>query len=153
MNSELSAWTTHELLLYLTEEFLVLKREVEKFLKPRAFIYIGNERQRRIQVLDSEQVVASLVLEDAAGAPSGGAPDQPPVWAIDDTSLASLTPSADGMSCTIAGKKPGNASISAAFTLGGASMAASGALAILAGAPTQVVLQFGAPSAQPPPAP
>ncbi len=75
-----SIWTNHELLSKIAVELDLLKIEVDKFLRPRLSFYIGNERQRRIYMLDTEKAVASIELDDAKGFPTGGAFDQPPAW-------------------------------------------------------------------------
>ena len=97
---------------------------------------------------DTEKVVASIELDDAKGFPTGGAFDQPPAWSVDDGSIVSLAPAADGMSCTIAGLKPGNANVSVAGTVGGQSFAGSVLVPVVAGDATQIKVSLGAPSAQ-----
>lgn len=99
-------------------------------------------------MLDSEKVVASLEIDDAKGFPVGGSFDQPPVWSIDDPSIASLVPSADGMTCEVDGQKPGNAVLSVAAVLGGASFAGSVPVVVTAGSPAQIKIVLGAPVAQ-----
>lgn len=144
MQIDFSRWTTHELLVQALSEISVLKSEVEKFLKPRINIYIGNELQRRMQMLDSEKAVAVIEIDDAKGFPVGGAFDQAPAWSIDDPSIASLSPSDDGMSCEVVAIKPGNATLSVAAVLAGASLAGSCPVTVLAGAPAQIKVSLGA---------
>ncbi len=92
---------------------------------------------------DTEKVVATLEVDDAKGFPTGGSFDQPPAWSIDDPSIASLAPSADGLSCEIAGIKPGNATVSVAGVVGGISFVGSAPATVVAGDAAAIKVSLG----------
>lgn len=124
-------------------EITELRSAVEMFLQPKIRFYIGNVLQRRIKMKDTEKATAAIELDDAKGFPTGGSFDQPPVWAIDDESIASLAPSADGMSCDVLGGKPGNAKLSVAGVVGGVSYVGECPVVVTAGDPTQIKVSLG----------
>lgn len=97
---------------------------------------------------DTEKVTASIELDDAKGFPTGTAFDQPPVWTVDDPTIATLAPSADGMSCDIISQKPGNAQVSVAGVAAGVSYAGSVPVPVVAGDATQIKVSLGTPVAQ-----
>lgn len=131
------------------KELSELKSEFEKFLQPQIRFYVGNVLQRRVKMKDTEKVVITIELDDAKGFPTGGAFDQPPVWASDDAGqFVALTPAADGMSCVAAGVAPGNANVSVSGTVNGASYTGSLALPIVAGDAATIKLVAGAPTPQ-----
>src|SRR5580700_10963344 len=90
---------------------LFLTNQAAQFLRPRVVILIGNEIARRLQMNDSQQLVATLAQVDAKGFPvtSPQQYDAPPSWSIDNPSIATITPSADGTSCTVVAVAPGTA--------------------------------------------
>lgn len=130
------------------KDVLELKSEVDKFLRPQIRFYIRDVLQRRIRMKDTEKVVASIELDDAKGFPTGGAFDQPPVWTADDETIVSLSPSADGLTCEIAGQKPGNANVSVAGVANGVSYVGSVPVPVVAGDATQIKVALGAPVPQ-----
>lgn len=97
---------------------------------------------------DTEKAVAAIELDDAKGFPTGGAFDQPPVWSIDDETIASLNPAADGMSCEVVGQKPGNANLSVAGVLGGVSFQGASPVVVVGGDPAVIKVTLGAPVPQ-----
>lgn len=128
----------------LKKEVLGLRSEVEKFLRPQIRFYIGDKAQRRIKMKDTEKAVAAIELDDAKGYPTGGAFDQPPVWSIDDETIATLNPAADGMSCEVVGQKPGNATVSVAGVMGGQSFQGSCPAVVTSGDPVAIKVTLGA---------
>src|SRR5215471_19558459 len=63
------------------------------------------------QLSSTQQQTLSVVFQDAKG--NMAAVDGQPVWGVDNTDVLALTPSLDGMSCTIAAVGPlGNARVS-----------------------------------------
>ncbi len=97
---------------------------------------------------DTEKLTLAIELDDAKGFPTGQAFDQPPVWSIDDATIASLVPSADGLTCDVVGGKPGNAQVSVAGVAAGVSYAGSLPVPVVAGDATQIKIVAGAPVAQ-----
>lgn len=93
---------------------------------------------------DTEKVVAAIELDDAKGFPTGVAFDQPPVWTADDDTIVSLKPSDDGLSCEIAGQKPGNATVSVAGVAGGVSFVGSVVAPVTGGDPVSIKINLGA---------
>lgn len=129
-------------------DLLETKSAVEKFLQPEIRFYVRDVLQRRIKMKDTEKVVAVIELDDAKGYATGGTFDQPPVWSVDDESIATLSPAADGMSCEIAGQKPGNAVVSVAGVLAGVSYAGTIPVPVTGGDPVAIKITLGAPVAQ-----
>lgn len=125
-----------------------LKSMVEKFLQPQIVFYVGGQIARRIKVKDTEKVTIGIEIDDAKGFPTGTAFDQPPAWSIDDTTIATLAPAADGMSCDVLGQAPGNANVSVAGVAAGVSYAGSLVVPVTAGDPASIKLTAGAPVAQ-----
>ena len=127
-----------------------LKSEVDKFLRPSIVILIGNEIARRIKMKDTEKVTASLAEVDAKGFPvdTPAAFDQPPAWSIDDPTIASLSPSADGSTCDVVAIKPGNANLSVAAQIGGQQFSGQTAVLVTSGDAASIAIQLGAPVAQ-----
>ncbi len=148
-------FTLHALLLLILAnlgkalfDLKVLKKEAKKFLKPRIVFYIGDTKLRRIKMKDTEQATASIELDDAKGYPVGGDFDQPAAWSIDDESIATLKPSDDGKSCLVVGQKPGNATLSVAAVLAGASFAGSCPVTVVAGDAATIKVTLGDASPQ-----
>lgn len=125
-----------------------LKSAVETFLQPQINFYVGDKVARRIKVKDTEKVTLTIELDDAKGFPTGGAFDQPPVWSIDDNTIATLAPAADGMSCDVLGAKPGNCNVSVAGVAAGTSYTGTLAIPVTAGDAAQIKVVAGAPVAQ-----
>lgn len=80
-------------------------------------------------------------------------------WSVDNPNLATLTPSADGLSCDVASVGPlGSVVVSVAVTdstSGSALAGGSVEIDIVSGAPSQVTIPVGSPTEQPdaPPSP
>lgn len=131
------------------KDVLELKSEFEKFLQPQIRFYVRDVLTRRIKMKDTEKVTATIELDDAKGFPTGGAFDQPPVWTADDAgAIVALTPSADGLSCDIAGVAPGNANVSVAGVANGVSYLGTVPVPVSAGDATQIKVSLGTPVAQ-----
>ncbi len=150
-----SFWSVHALIILalaniakVSFNLLALKSEVDKFLKPRIVFYIGNIKLRRLTMLDTEKATASIEIDDAKGFPVGGAFDQPAAWSISDTTIATITPATDGMSCLVVAVKPGNATLSVAAVLAGASLAGTCPVTVIAGAAATIKVTLGASSPQ-----
>ncbi len=144
MDFSFDKWSEFALLVWLATNVFELKSEVEKFLQPRINFYIRDILQRKIRMKDTEKVVASIELDDAKGFPTGQAFDQPPVWSVDDATVVSLAPAADGMSCVIAGQKPGNANVSVSGAVAGKSFAGSVAVPVVGGDAVAIKVNLGA---------
>jgi len=102
---------------------------------------------------DSQQVTMSVAFADKRGNPAptpAGA--QPPVWLVDQASVLSLAPAADGMSCVVKAVGPlGTATVSVKVADASGAPLASGSVdvTIVGGAPVQVTVTPGTPSEQP----
>ena len=94
-------------------------------------------------ILDSEQVALSIQPVDAAGNPA--TVDGVPSWSSSDTSVLTLTPSADGLSAVAAATgKLGTSTIS--VTLG--SISGTLQVDVHSGAAVSVTISAGTPSAK-----
>jgi hypothetical protein len=101
---------------------------------------------------DSQESVMSIQFTDKRSNPTSAPPNAaPPVWMIDNTDLASLTPSADGSSCVVAASGPlgsGVVSVKVNDTNGNPLAAGSIGLTVQAGAPTNIQINPGTPTEQ-----
>jgi hypothetical protein len=113
----------------------------------RVTLSIGGQT-RRIEMLDTQSEPGTLEFDDALGFPTTGVPDSPPVWTSDDNgAFVTLTPSADGLSCEIAGKAPGTANITATVLIGGVSYKSNAvSVPVTAGSVASVKINLGAPT-------
>jgi hypothetical protein len=125
-----------------------LRSLVEKALRPVIRFKIKGQRVQEIKMKDTEKQVASLEIDDAKGFPTGAGFDQAPVWSIDDTSIATLNPSADGMTCEVVGQKPGNAQLSVAGVAGGTSYVGAAPVVVTAGDAATIKVTLGDAVAQ-----
>jgi hypothetical protein len=64
----------------------------------------GNTSIMTITLTDIQQIPVSIAVTDERGNP--GTVIAPPVWAVSDPALLSVTPAADGMSAVLAAKGP-----------------------------------------------
>ena len=99
-------------------------------------------------MLDTEKATASIEVDDVKGFPAAGAFDSPPAWSVDDPTIATLTPSADGLSCLVVALKPGNATLSVAAVMGGVSFAGTCPCTVVASAAASIKVTLGASSPQ-----
>lgn len=136
------------LLTQISSDLSVLKSEVETFLRPRIVFYYKGQIARGLKMKDTEKVTLTIELDDAKGFPVGAGFDQPPVYTIDDDTIASLAPAADGMSCDVIALKPGNVNVSVAGVAAGNSYAGTVAVPITAGDAVSIKLTLGTPVAQ-----
>lgn len=98
---------------------------------------------------DSEKAVASMAVTDAKGFPVDQPTfDAPPAWTIDDPSIASLNPSADGLSCEVVALKPGSANLSVGAAAGGKNFAGALPVLVTAGDAANIAISLGAPVPQ-----
>lgn len=136
----------HHKLWRQSRSLSVLKHEFEKFLRPRVVILIGNDIARRIKMKDTEKATASLAEVDSKGFPVSPAQpfDAAPAWAIDDPTVASLAPSADGTTCDVVAIKPGSANLSVSAAIGGVPFAGSSPVLVTAGDAVSIAIQLGA---------
>lgn len=68
------------------------------------------------------------------------------LWAVDNPTIVSLTPSADGLTCDVAALAPGTATITVTAQNGvGATLTDTGAVTVTPDAATALNLSFGTP--------
>lgn len=93
-------------------------------------------------------VVVTAVFEDASGAPRKVVGT--PAWASSDTSIATVTPAADGLSASIVGVAPGTATITVKAegdpTPGNDTIEGEIDVTVIETEATQVVLTLGTPT-------
>ncbi len=142
-------WPFDSQLRQLSRDVSELKSLVEKFLQPRIVFFVEDELKRRLYMKDSEQAVAALTEVDAKGAvlPTP-AFDAPPAWAIDDPKVATLEPSADGLTCNVKAGLPGNANLSVSAAAGGKSYAGTLPVIVTPGDAASISISLGAPTPQ-----
>ena len=106
-----------------------------------------------VSLTTAQTVVASLVELDLNGNPVSPvvAPAQPPVWASDNPTVATVAAAADGMSAVITPATPptpGVTNISAVATIGGTKMQATGVATVtgVTAAVASITLSFAPPT-------
>lgn len=101
---------------------------------------------------DSQQVVCTTAFTDKKGNPVATPTGVNLAWSVDMPNVLTLTPSADGLSCTIIAAGPlstANVTLSVTDAQGNALASGSLGVTITSGAPSQVVITAGIPSEQP----
>ncbi len=129
-------------------ELKALKLLVDNALRPVIRFKIKGQVIKEIKMKDTEKATASLEIDDAKGFPTGAGFDQPPVWSIDDDTIATLAPSADGLTCDVLGAKPGNAQLSVAGVAGGLSFVGACPVVVSAGDAASIKISLGDAVAQ-----
>lgn len=131
----------------IRDDIRAIRRVVETaFPLLRVKILIGDQYSRRVKMLDSQSQIASIEFDDALGFPTTAVPDSVPAWTEDSNGqIVSLVPSADGLSCQIAAKAPGNCNVSVALMVNGQQFAGSALVSIIAGAAVSLKLNLSAP--------
>lgn len=94
-----------------------------------------------VTMTDDQQVTYSVAALDD----KGNATSDAITWSVDDDTVLSFTTSADSMSATFIGGEPGTATITASD----GTLSASDLVTVTAGAAASLVLNPGAPEAQP----
>jgi hypothetical protein len=146
-DEECSEW---EIQLRILRELKKLNQSVDSLLQPELVFIVKGQIIRSLLMKDTEQAVASLAEVDAKGFPVAVAPtfDAPPSWTVDDPTVVSLTPSADGTTCTVAGLKPGNFNLSVAASIAGKAFAGTLPSVVTAGDAAALSIVLGAPTPQ-----
>lgn len=138
--------------IHQTKMIKRLKSEVEKLLRPRIVFYIGGFLIGRIEMKDTEKVVAVLAIADLKGYPidpaNAPALDSVPAWAIDDPSIASIVPSDDGLTCQVIGQKPGITNLHASAALKGNAFAGDIPVLVSPGDAAKLSISLGEPTPQ-----
>lgn len=97
---------------------------------------------------DTEKATAVLAIADAKNfpLPADQAPgfDSAPLWAIDDPTVATIAPSADGLSCDVVAQKPGQANLSVSASLGGNPFAGALPVLVTVGDAATIAIVLGA---------
>lgn len=80
----------------------ILKTAVRAFL-PTRIIFLNPEGQEieKMQIQDNQTLSVSIAAQDAKRNPAPLDPTAVPSWSVDQPSLASVAPSADGLSCVV----------------------------------------------------
>ena len=99
------------------------------------------------QITDLQQFTASVAEVDSRNQPVTG---DNLTWAIDDPSVASVTPSADGYSAVIAGLADGTANYTVNDNTVNPPLTGGGQVTVVSSAATSLVVNEGAPEDQPP---
>ena len=122
--------------------------------KDARFISFINEEGTNMSMLnmtDSQQAIVKLAIKDAKGKPAKV--DGVPLWAVADSSVATVVPAADGLSANIVAGDGGNTqvTVTADADLGSGVSPIIGLLdVVVEGGPATVVeLQPGTPTEQP----
>ena len=99
------------------------------------------------QITDLQQFTASVAEVDSKNQPVTG---DNLSWAIDDPSVASVTPSADGYSAVIAGLADGTANYTVTDNTVSPPLTGGGSVTVVSSAATSLIVSEGAPEDQPP---
>lgn len=108
---------------------------------------LGDTPMANLQLGDTQEVTATVVADDAAG---NVVPDQL-TWAASPDTAVSLTPSADTLSCVIAGLVPTAGVVITASDATGNTI--SGDVDVIGGPASALSMSFGPVSDKPAPAP
>ncbi len=106
--------------------------------------YVGDT----VQLTDTQQVLLSVEPEDSKGFPTSDTL----TWTSSDTTVISLVPSTDTLSCEcVAGGLGGGSAVTVTVTDG--VLSASDSITVVAGTATSLVITEGTPEEQPPAVP
>lgn len=100
-----------------------------------------------VQLTDLQQVTLSVAEQDSKGQPVTG---DALTWAVDNTAVATITPSADGLSCLVVAGTDGIATVTVTDATVTPPLTASDAITVVSSAATSLVISEGTPEAQPP---
>lgn len=95
---------------------------------------------------DKQTITATLALADAAGFAAGLPAGVVPTWSLKTDGVASLTPSADGLSATFAGLAPGSTEVDVVINDPAgvaAPLTGNGTIQVVAGDAISVSINFG----------
>lgn len=99
---------------------------------------------------DTQQVTASLAVTDSKLQPVAQPTfDSPPAWTIDNPAVATLTPSADGLSCLLVASLPGVANLTVSATASGQAFAGTLPVQVTVGDAAAISISLGTPVDQP----
>lgn len=100
------------------------------------------------QMTDSQQTTLHVTAVDKKGNPTTVAPGSV-TWLIDNPNVCTLTPSSDGLSCSLVAVGPiGTFTVTVNATVGGAAVSGTLAGSVVSGAPTQVSITADPPVEQ-----
>jgi hypothetical protein len=102
-----------------------------------------------VQLTDTQQVLLSVEPLDSKGEPTSDTL----TWSSSDTTVISLVPSADTLSCLCVAGVPSAAGSAVTVTVGDGVLSASESFNVIAGTAASLVITAGTPEAQPPAAP
>ena len=105
------------------------------------------KRNAMAQINDLQQFTASVGEVDSKSQPVTG---DSLSWTIDNSAVATVTPSADGYSAVIAGQSDGTATYTVTDSTVTPPLTGSGTVTVVSSAATSLVVSEGAPEDQPP---
>jgi hypothetical protein len=109
----------------------------------RIVFIVGGKKVTQMQIQDNGSLTVSIAAEDVKGNPVSLDPSAAPSWAVDNASLATIVPSADGLSAVVTPVGPlGSFNVQCSIPAVNAESALQGSLAVevIASAATQIVL-------------
>ena len=107
--------------------------------------YVGDN----VQLSDTQQVLLSVEPLDSKGEPTSDTL----TWTSSDTTVISLVPSADTLSCECVAGVPSAAGSAVTVTVGDGVLSASDSFIVVAGTAASLVISEGTPEDQPPATP
>lgn len=130
------------------DQILAIVQKIQSAVMPlpaTGFIFIvWGQEVNQVQMKDNQVLTVTIGPTDALGNPTTLDPAAAPAWAVDNAALATVTPSADGLSVQVKPVGPlGSFNVQCSIPAAGAEGALSGSLAvdIIASAATTIVLQ------------
>lgn len=130
------------------DQLLVIAQKIQAAVMPlpaaRIVFFAGGSEVTQVQMKDNQVLTVSIGAQDVAGNPTTLDTAAAPAWAVTDATLATITPSADGLSATVKPVGPlGSFQVQCSIPAVGAEPALSGSLdvQVTASAATQIVLQ------------
>jgi hypothetical protein len=117
-------------------------------------ILFGGEKVTQMNQKVNNQLPFTIAPADEFGNATGGNFDAPPVWSIDDPTVASVLAAADGLSGVVTPTgKLGSCNLQVLASVGGQSLQGTAALVEIAGDTAEIALIPGTPVLFVPPAP
>jgi hypothetical protein len=100
-----------------------------------------------VQLTDLQQVVLTVAEQDSKGQPVTG---DALAWTVDNPAVAAITPAAGGLSCLVAAKTDGIATITVTDPAAAPPLTATDVITVVSSAATGLVISEGTPTAQAP---
>jgi hypothetical protein len=101
---------------------------------------------RTVQLTDLQQVTLTVGEQDSKGQPVSDQLD----WSVDNSSVVTITPSADTQSCVVAGQTDGTATVTVTDNSVSPPLSGSDVITVVSSQATAIVINEGTPEQQSP---